>query len=62
MFHKTENQKCSFLEQTKAAREERALEKKRDLAATIIQAHIRGWLARLKFTQNILYVYMSQLY
>lgn len=54
MFHKTENAKCSFLEQTKAAREERALEKKKDEAAIIIQANIRGWLARVKFAQNVL--------
>lgn len=54
MFHKTENSKGTFLEQTKAAREERALEKRRDYAATIIQKHIRGWLARIKFTNSIL--------
>lgn len=54
MFHKTENSKCSFLEQTKAAREERALEKKKEEAAVTIQANIRGWLARVKFAQNVL--------
>lgn len=54
MFHKTDNPKCSFLEQTKAAREERALEKKKEKAATIIQATIRGWLARVKFSRTIL--------
>lgn len=54
MFHKTENTKGSFLEQTKAAREERALEKRRDLAATVIQANVKGWLCRLKFTGGIL--------
>lgn len=54
MFHTTENTKGTFLEQTKAAREERALEKRRDCAATILQKHIRGWLARIKFTTNIL--------
>ncbi|XP_072380057.1 ubiquitin-protein ligase E3B [Diabrotica undecimpunctata] len=54
MFHKAENSKGSFLEQTKAAREERALEKKREAAAKIIQAHVRGWLCRVRFTRNIL--------
>lgn len=54
MFHKAENAKGSFLEQTKAAREERALEKRREQAATIIQANIRGWLARIRFTNSIL--------
>lgn len=56
MFHKTENSKGSFLEQTKAAREERAMEKRKDVAATLIQANIRGWLTRIKFTQNVLWV------
>lgn len=54
MFHKTENVKGTFLEQTKAAREERALEKRRDYAATLIQKHIRGWLVRIKLTKDIL--------
>nr|XP_023030496.1 ubiquitin-protein ligase E3B [Leptinotarsa decemlineata] len=54
MFHKTENSKGNFLEQTKAAREERALEKRKESAATLIQANVRGWLCRLKFAQNIL--------
>ena len=54
MFKKTENTKGSFLEQTKAAREERAQEKKKEWAASIIQAHIRGWLARKKFCRRIL--------
>lgn len=54
MFNKAESKKGSFLEQTKAAREERAQEKKREWAATIIQAHIRGWLARKKFSVCIL--------
>ncbi|KAL4711976.1 hypothetical protein ACJJTC_011283 [Scirpophaga incertulas] len=54
MFAKTQSSKETFLEQTKAAREERALEKKRDVSATKIQAAIRGWLARLKFINRIL--------
>ncbi|XP_018332140.1 ubiquitin-protein ligase E3B isoform X2 [Agrilus planipennis] len=54
MFSKGEDAKTSFLEQTKAAREERALEKKKEQSAVLLQAHIRGWLARIKFTNYIL--------
>jgi ubiquitin-protein ligase E3 B len=54
MFNKTESTKGSFLEQTKAAREERAHEKRREWAATVMQAHVRGWLARNKFSGRIL--------
>lgn len=53
MYH-TESLKGTFLEQTKAAREERALEKKRDSAAIKIQAHVRGWIAHKKFCKLIL--------
>lgn len=55
MFHKTECSKGNFLQQTKAAREERALEKRKDAAAILIQANIRRWLCRIKFTRSILY-------
>ncbi|CAH0406320.1 unnamed protein product [Chilo suppressalis] len=54
MFSKTLTSKDSFLEQTKAAREERALEKKREQSAVKIQALIRGWLARRRFISRIL--------
>lgn len=54
MFGLTESQKNSFLEQTKNAREERALEKKRNNAAICIQSLIRGFLARKRFKQKIL--------
>ncbi|CAH1185168.1 unnamed protein product [Phyllotreta striolata] len=54
MFHKADNAKGSFLEQTKAAREERAFEKKRIASAKLIQAHVRGWLCRVRFIRNIL--------
>lgn len=54
MFNKTECQKGIFLDQTKAAREERALEKKKDAAVRIIQANVRGWLARMKYTKIVL--------
>ncbi|KFM66382.1 hypothetical protein X975_18341, partial [Stegodyphus mimosarum] len=40
------NSKDQFLEQTKAARLERALEKKREQAALTIQAYARGYFAR----------------
>lgn len=51
---KQESQKGTFLEQTKAAREERALEKKRECAVQCIQAYVRGWLARRRFCLQIL--------
>ena len=46
--------KQTFLEQTKAARAERAYEKKREEAAIRIQAHIRSWFARRTFTKTVL--------
>ncbi|XP_041977850.1 ubiquitin-protein ligase E3B [Aricia agestis] len=52
MFPKSS--KDSFLEQTKAAREERALEKKREQSVIKIQALVRGWLERQKFVRLIL--------
>lgn len=54
MFQKTESQKGSFLEQTKAAREERANEKKRENSLILLQAYVRGWYYRKKFTDQIL--------
>lgn len=54
MFPASRKSKDTFLEQTKAAREERALEKKREQSAVKIQATIRGWLARRKFVNVIL--------
>ncbi|KAF5298208.1 hypothetical protein FQA39_LY02632 [Lamprigera yunnana] len=54
MFNKAEDTKTSFLEQTKAAREERALEKRKETAAIIIQSNVRGYLARTSFIRNIL--------
>lgn len=54
MFSKSLTSKDTFLEQTKAAREERALEKKRELSAVKIQAIVRGWLARRRFIKLIL--------
>ncbi|KAF9814607.1 hypothetical protein SFRURICE_001768 [Spodoptera frugiperda] len=55
MYSKSyETTKDSFLEQAKAAREERAFEKKREQSATKIQAVVRGWLERKKFVKRIL--------
>lgn len=56
MFNVSESQKNSFLDKTKAAREGRALEKKRDNAVLVIQSWIRGWLTRIKYERRILYV------
>lgn len=56
MFGVNESQKITFLDKTKAAREERALEKKRDNAIIVVQSTIRGWLTRIKYQRNVLYV------
>lgn len=53
MFKAEESSKGSFLQQTKAAREERANEKIRREAATCIQALVKGWLTRIKFANTI---------
>lgn len=52
MFQKQESQKGTFLEQAKAAREERANEKKRENLVISLQAHIRGWQFRQEFSRN----------
>ncbi|KAG7198940.1 hypothetical protein KM043_015752 [Ampulex compressa] len=54
MFCAEGSSKGSFLQQTKAAREERAQEKRREAAITLIQAYGRGWFARRKLTKEIL--------
>lgn len=56
MFTRAEFQKESFLEQTKAAREERAMEKKRDNAAILIQSQLRGYLERKNYHNRVMYV------
>lgn len=53
MFAQTESQKSNFLEQTKAAREERALEKRREEAAILLQATLKGYAARRKYQKRI---------
>ncbi|KAH8384380.1 hypothetical protein KR200_000365 [Drosophila serrata] len=52
MFAQT--QKSNFLEQTKAAREERALEKRRELAAILLQSTLKGNAARRKYQKRII--------
>lgn len=54
MFGGAESQKTSFLEQTKAARAERAFEKKRETDIVIVQAQIRGWVARRNYLKRIM--------
>ncbi|KAH8301101.1 hypothetical protein KR018_001796 [Drosophila ironensis] len=51
MFAQT--QKSNFLEQTKVAREERALEKRREQAATLLQSTLKGYTARRKYQKRI---------
>ncbi|GBP60512.1 Ubiquitin-protein ligase E3B [Eumeta japonica] len=61
MFPQSTTSKDTFLEQTKAAREERALEKKREQSAIKIQALVRGWTARQQFIKIILHDFDSLL-
>lgn len=49
--------KEEFLQNIKLAREERAFEKRRENCATLIQARVKGWLARIKYRTIILYVF-----
>ncbi|EDW80029.1 uncharacterized protein Dwil_GK12351, isoform A [Drosophila willistoni] len=54
MFAQTESQKSSFLEQTKAAREERALIQRREQAAILLQSTLRAYTARRKYQKRII--------
>ncbi|XP_026282026.1 ubiquitin-protein ligase E3B [Frankliniella occidentalis] len=54
MFDSPESKKDELLEQARAARIERVLEKKRGYAAACIQAHFRGLKARNEFSKLIL--------
>ncbi|XP_059481924.1 ubiquitin-protein ligase E3B [Neocloeon triangulifer] len=54
MFPSNDSKKGNFLEQTKAAREERALEKKRENAAIKIQSQLRGFCARKRFRSRVI--------
>ncbi|XP_055995388.1 ubiquitin-protein ligase E3B-like isoform X2 [Ostrea edulis] len=54
MFSKVNpTKKSQFLEQTKALREERAHDKLKHDAAIVIQARVRGFIARRKFHRDI---------
>ncbi|XP_068149588.1 ubiquitin-protein ligase E3B isoform X2 [Drosophila tropicalis] len=54
MFAQTESQKSSFLEQTKAAREERALIQRREQAAILLQSTLRAYTVRRKYQKRII--------
>lgn len=54
MFSNDKSTKEDFLQQTKAARKERALEKDRNEAARIIQKSVRVWISRVQFTSQTL--------
>ncbi|CAD7004879.1 unnamed protein product [Ceratitis capitata] len=54
MFVTSDTQKKSFLEHTKAAREERAYEKRREEAAVRIQAQWKGYIARKQYRNRII--------
>ncbi|XP_053953926.1 ubiquitin-protein ligase E3B [Anastrepha ludens] len=54
MFVPSESQKKSFLEHTKAAREERAWEKRREGAAVRIQAQWKGYVTRRQYHNRII--------
>lgn len=48
-----ENSKTQFIEQTRAARIERANDRKREESAILLQSIVRGWLVR-KHTRNLI--------
>jgi ubiquitin-protein ligase E3 B len=48
-----EDSKTQFIEQTRAARIERANDRKREQSAILVQSFVRGWLVR-KRTQNLI--------
>lgn len=48
-----EHSKTQFIEQTRAARIERANDRKREESAILIQSFVRGWLVR-KRTRNLI--------
>lgn len=54
MFADDRNTKDEFIQKLKVARDERALDKKRDDAAIRIQSWIRGWLARIEYQKLVL--------
>jgi len=48
-----EHSKMQFIEQTRAARVERANDRKREQSAILVQSLVRGWLVR-KRTRNLI--------
>lgn len=52
-----EHSKMQFIEQTRAARIERANDRKRDQSAVLIQSVVRGWLVRKRTRSLILSVH-----
>lgn len=50
----SQQSKSSFLEEKKAAREERALEKRREWAALKIQSSIKSYVARRRYQKRIM--------
>uniref|UniRef100_A0A0P4WEM7 Ubiquitin-protein ligase E3B n=1 Tax=Scylla olivacea TaxID=85551 RepID=A0A0P4WEM7_SCYOL len=52
MFGTNESNRGAFLEATREAREERAAERRRDEAATKLQAAVRSWLVRAAYKRK----------
>lgn len=57
-----ENSKTQFIEQTRAARIERANDRKREQSAILIQSVVKGWLVRKRARNLILSVVLSVYY
>jgi len=56
-----EHSKTQFIEQTRAARMERANDRKREQSAILIQSLVRGWLVR-KHNRNSMMLVNTFLY
>lgn len=52
----SEHSKTQFIEQTRAARIERANDRKREQSAILIQSLVRGWLVRKRIKNLVLLV------
>lgn len=55
MMYSALEKKQEFLDSVKVAREERAFEKRKENSAILLQARIRGWLARINYRKLVLY-------
>lgn len=53
-----EHSKMQFIEQTRAARVERANDRKREQSAILVQSLVRGWLVR-KRTRNLILLVLA---